>query len=99
MATEHESWVDWARQSAEAEIRDLRVEWRAIFARAETAEAALAALQTPCVWREQEDGSYWDTGCGEANCFEVDGPLDNGYRFCPYCRHPIEVAKVEVSAE
>ena len=41
MATEHENWVDWARQSADAEIRDLRVEWQAAIARAEQAEAAL----------------------------------------------------------
>ena len=60
MATEHENWVDWARQSADAEIRDLRVEWQAAIARAEQAEAALRtaaeALRQIVEW--SSDGSY-----------------------------------------
>ena len=44
MTSEHENWADWARQIAEAEIRDLRIEWRAAIVRAEQAKTALAAV-------------------------------------------------------
>jgi hypothetical protein len=46
MMTEHESWIDWARQSAEAENRNLRVGWQGSIARAEAAEAKLAMMQS-----------------------------------------------------
>lgn len=37
-----------------------------------------------CHWIVDDDGR-WDTECGEAFQFEVDGPRENGFRFCPYC--------------
>lgn len=33
-----------------------------------------------CHWREDEDGN-WETGCG----LLVDGPIQNGQKFCGYC--------------
>lgn len=43
-------------------------------------EQALAS----CDWMVDDDG-LWETQCGNAFQFEVDGPEDNGFEFCPYC--------------
>ena len=37
-----------------------------------------------CQWTEDADG-VWETACGEMFLFETDGPLENGFLFCPYC--------------
>lgn len=54
--------------------------------RLEQAEAALAALQTPCMW-VQAEGTYRDCHGGYWN------PDDKG-QFCPCCGHPIAVVEV-----
>lgn len=36
-----------------------------------------------CIWTDQ--GEMWETSCGNAWCFNVDGPRENGVKFCPYC--------------
>jgi hypothetical protein len=41
-----------------------------------------------CNWKtngDSWDGYYWETGCGEAWEFTVDGPKENGCKFCMYC--------------
>ena len=41
-----------------------------------------------CVWRLDSDewnGDSWDTECGDKFQFTVDGPVENGFRYCPYC--------------
>lgn len=38
-----------------------------------------------CEWQAMCDGEYWDTACGEAFTFLVDGPRENRIQFCPYC--------------
>lgn len=43
----------------------------------------------PCAWTVEEDG-LWNTGCGNAFLFEVEGPHENGFKFCPYCGKPLE---------
>jgi len=63
--------------------------------------AEINAVET-CPWRIpddpwSQDNGQWETGCGNAHEFFVDGPKENGYRFCPYCKKPIEeVHKEEV---
>jgi hypothetical protein len=37
-----------------------------------------------CVWEEDEGGNWW-TSCGNAFIFEDEGPVENGFRYCPYC--------------
>lgn len=37
-----------------------------------------------CNWREDVDGN-WHTDCGHIFCFNVDGPMKNGFKFCGYC--------------
>lgn len=59
--------------------------------RAEIAEAALAALQAPCVWKHNRELALadrgYDTGCGPWYR-EVTIEFCS---FCPSCGHPIEV--------
>lgn len=42
-----------------------------------------------CFWNRQEDddGKYFDTGCGGEFCFELEdlSARDNGFFYCPYC--------------
>jgi hypothetical protein len=42
-----------------------------------------------CTWTEDFDG-YWDTGCLEVFGFDVNGPVENHYRYCPGCGRPLE---------
>ncbi len=70
----------------ESLIADLRQLVNKEKARAERAEAALAALQTPCVCRRADDG-WIEPGCG--------GPITTTrtYPFCMHCGHPQTVAE------
>lgn len=44
-----------------------------------------------CEWIDShEDG--WTTDCGNAFVFNDEGPTENGFKFCPYCGKPLEVA-------
>ena len=39
-----------------------------------------------CEWFEDDpDYGVWQTACGNAFCFEADGPAENEFKFCPYC--------------
>lgn len=58
----------------------------AAIARAVQAEAALAAMRAPCVWRK-DDYNWWQLGCGNGELFVKQG------EFCPNCGHPIEVQR------
>lgn len=37
-----------------------------------------------CYWSEDDDG-IWQTSCGNAFVFTADGPIENGFKNCPYC--------------
>jgi hypothetical protein len=37
-----------------------------------------------CAWSEDEDG-VWLTSCKEMHMFFDGIPIENGYKFCPYC--------------
>lgn len=46
---------------------------------------AEAARENRCEWKEDEDGDF-DTSCDNFHCFSyTDGPIANGYVYCPYC--------------
>ena len=46
---------------------------------------AKAARENRCEWKEDEDGDF-DTSCDNFHCFSyTDGPIANGYVYCPYC--------------
>ena len=44
--------------------------------------ATISDKKTQCEWVEDEG---WETACGEMFMFETEGPLENGFLFCPYC--------------
>ena len=37
-----------------------------------------------CTWTENEDGVY-ETNCDNMFVFNDGGPVENGFRYCPYC--------------
>jgi Mg2+/Co2+ transporter CorC len=41
------------------------------------------ATGSTCEWIDQED--YWQTQCGDDFVFTVGGPLENNFKYCPYC--------------
>ncbi len=82
-------------ESAEAALAQCRHERDTLANRLEQAEAALAALQTPCVWTPEKDvwgDDYADDGfrtqCG---AWYLSRAIKDGH-FCPNCGHPVEVA-------
>lgn len=73
-------------EECENDLIDVAKQRDAALARADRAEAALAAVQAPCVWVKRADG--WPTpGCGLGPAVVTGGV----FKFCPYCRHPFEV--------
>ena len=43
-------------------------------------------ISRPCIWtRDEDEDNAWDTLCGDKHIFIVDGPLENKYKYCPYC--------------
>lgn len=46
-----------------------------------------------CIWTKEtgyeELERLWETGCGKAHYFEVDGIKKNEYKYCPYCGNEI----------
>ena len=69
----------------------------------EDVRPVLITEDKPCVWtwKNNEDTPYDDDGCWLLGCknnigtffCEKDVPTHNGYKFCPYCGHRIEVKK------
>lgn len=49
-------------------------------------------MSDTCEWKYDNDG-YWHTECSNAYFFELGGPADNHYRFCPYCGMEIVVSE------
>lgn len=43
----------------------------------------------PCIWREEEDGEFWRTDCGQDFVWENGPPHKHGVTFCGHCGHPI----------
>lgn len=73
------------------ELADARHAYIDMKERALAAEAALAERDKPCVWKDENE--YWETNCGESFFFYDGTPVENKYKFCSYCGHPIEVAE------
>lgn len=43
-----------------------------------------------CRWREDEEGAEWNTDCGHSLIILTGTPESNGYKWCTFCRLPIE---------
>lgn len=48
-----------------------------------------AERQQPCVWNEDEDGT-WESTCGEYWQFIEGGPVHNGVRYCHGCGRAVK---------
>ena len=52
-------------------------------------EESLAAREQPvvtgCEWSTDGEIDMWETTCGKAFVFNEDGPIANGFEFCPFC--------------
>lgn len=43
---------------------------------------------TGCEWERDDDFDtcqVWTTSCGKEHAFLADGPIDNEFKFCPFC--------------
>jgi uncharacterized protein YaiI (UPF0178 family) len=89
---------------ARSALQELRIRLHAAGRRPEECyemsliDATLAATPSPsapaevpacCHWRQDADGSEWDTDCGLSWCFEDGGPTENGGKFCTGCGKPL----------
>lgn len=41
-----------------------------------------------CEWHEDINGTWWTT-CDQGFEFDQDGPIDNGFVYCPFCGQKI----------
>jgi len=56
-------------------------------------DAATQLDAKPCTWREQQDGEFWQTDCGQAFVWEDGPPSKHHVTFCGHCGRAItEVA-------
>lgn len=48
-----------------------------------------------CTWKHEQtaDHAYYVTACGQDFCFEDGTPVDNKFKFCPYCGKKIRSRK------
>jgi len=51
-----------------------------------------------CTWSEDED-YVWMTSCHESHIFFDGTPIENGYKFCPYCGKPLKEVELEYEKE
>lgn len=98
MAEEMHTGAKVAYASATKIIDKLIYQRGEALSRAEAAEAALAAMKTPCVWRVEAPAHFvghmddkplemmlMATSCGKGLGVQLPPP------YCAYCGHPIEV--------
>lgn len=57
--------------------------------RAAQAFADTVQRNRTCDWAFDDKHCKYDTGCGNAHQFTVDGPKENNHKFCPYCGRKI----------
>lgn len=41
-----------------------------------------------CTWSDDRDG-FWYSDCQQVFIFNEEGPIGNGFAFCPFCGKPI----------
>jgi hypothetical protein len=42
-----------------------------------------------CKWKYDEITGAWETSCDNLFSFLADGPVENNFKFCPYCGREI----------
>jgi len=56
---------------------------------------SLVGHDNRCSWYIEDGSDTWWTGCGESAVFYSDGPVENGFKFCPYCGGEIRMGEGE----
>ena len=56
---------------------------------------SLVGHDNRCSWYIEDGSDTWWTGCGESAVFYSDGPVENGFKFCPYCGGSVEIKEDE----
>ena len=51
-----------------------------------------------CIWAKGTDGE-WQTGCGNAWCFETGGPEENKTHYCMYCGKWLVISRPSADRE
>ena len=75
------TWSIHGAQASERDVERLAAEYLEL-------RRAVADV-TPCVWREEPDGEFWQADCGLAFGLEDGTPEKNNMRFCPQCGKPL----------
>lgn len=97
------AWVKEQEADCRREIEDIRRNGDAFWteecakdreakaqARADHFAALHALLENrPCIWREEQDGEFWRTDCGQDFVWENGPPSRHCVTFCGHCGHPI----------
>ena len=87
--------IEAQREPHEPIWRDAMEEIQILRVRVEALELLLKMRELPqhddsCQWKE-DGGGIWQTNCGNAFEFTMDGPTENQFRFCPYCGGKISI--------
>jgi len=45
---------------------------------------AMMEQPSSCGWKQDKDRNWWSS-CGEGYRLDDGGPVENGFKFCPYC--------------
>ena len=98
---EHARGAIWAIKSIKSFIHAASApKFDMLTTKTTTTEYGPSRLAVPCVWKSEDlEGAIdedWFTGCGEQFSFLDNGPVENDFKFCPYCGRDI---KVETEAE
>ena len=48
-----------------------------------------------CIWSQEDDLSYFETSCSQSFTFYEGTPLENEFKFCPFCGKEIEEELME----
>lgn len=51
-------------------------------------------MSDKCTWSDDRDGS-WFSDCRQVFIFTEEGPIGNGFAFCPFCGKPIAEDQME----
>jgi hypothetical protein len=48
-----------------------------------------------CLWHQVDSSDMWWTECDKAAFFVDEGPVENGFKYCPYCGGEIRIGEGE----
>lgn len=60
-----------------------------------TYDLGRAINEGSCTWHEDDDG-HWHTDCKQMHTFFDGGPVENFYKYCPYCGKFMAIEKYKL---